>query len=248
MMHEAQMHRVNSFVTLTYDQVHLPVDRSLDVRHFQLFMKRLRKARSPQKIRFYHCGEYGPQTLRPHYHAALFGCDFPDQVEVDGGSKSGEQMWSSAELTSIWGKGLTTVQPLTFETAAYVAGYIIGKAQGLEASRRALERVDPVTGETWEVAPEYSTMSRRPGIGSRWLEEYQDDVYPHDFVVRSGGAKLAPPKFYDKKIDEDLLAELKERRAERGRERRMTHETPARRKAREEIVRARKAMSTRDVV
>ncbi len=83
----------NCFITLTYDEEHLPQDWSLDKSHFQKFMKRLRK-RYPQKIRYYHCGEYGENcrhgihtTLcpgcnvgRPHYHAILFNIDFHDRV------------------------------------------------------------------------------------------------------------------------------------------------------------------------
>jgi hypothetical protein len=53
---EASLHIFNSFITLTYDPDHLPKDGSLNVVHFQKFMKRLRKKISPLKIRFFHCG------------------------------------------------------------------------------------------------------------------------------------------------------------------------------------------------
>lgn len=46
MMHEASMHGSNLFLTLTYDDDHLPHDMSVNLRDFQLFMKRLRKALS----------------------------------------------------------------------------------------------------------------------------------------------------------------------------------------------------------
>jgi hypothetical protein len=39
----------------------------------------LRKKISPLKIRFFHCGEYGDKTRRPHYHALIFGYGFPDK-------------------------------------------------------------------------------------------------------------------------------------------------------------------------
>ena len=52
------MHMFNSFVTLTYDDDHLPEYNSLNYKHFQDFMKRLRK--SHNGVRFYMCGEYGP--------------------------------------------------------------------------------------------------------------------------------------------------------------------------------------------
>jgi hypothetical protein len=47
---------------LTYDPEHLPEDGSLNVVHFQKFMKRLRDRIKPLKIRFFHCGEYGDKT------------------------------------------------------------------------------------------------------------------------------------------------------------------------------------------
>ena len=73
-MHEASMHMFNSFVTLTYDDNHLPEYNSLNYKHFQDFMKRLRK--SNNGVRFYMCGEYGEDFSRPHYHALLFNCFF----------------------------------------------------------------------------------------------------------------------------------------------------------------------------
>ena len=77
-VHEAQLHSENSFITLTYNDDHIPRDGSLNKKHFQDFMKRLRKSIAPKKVRFYHCGEYGPKLLRPHYHAILFGHQFDD--------------------------------------------------------------------------------------------------------------------------------------------------------------------------
>ena len=71
------MHMFNSFVTLTYDDDHLPEYNSLNYKHFQDFMKRLRK--SHNGVRFYMCGEYGEDFSRPHYHALLFNCFFPDR-------------------------------------------------------------------------------------------------------------------------------------------------------------------------
>lgn len=64
---------------LTYDEDNVPRTssgtRSLRQRDVQLFMKRLRKRLSKDKVfcRFFYCGEYGPTTKRPHYHILLFG-------------------------------------------------------------------------------------------------------------------------------------------------------------------------------
>lgn len=55
--HEALGHKDNCLITLTYNDGDLQGRKSLDMREFQLFMKRLRKKYG--KVRFLHCGEYG---------------------------------------------------------------------------------------------------------------------------------------------------------------------------------------------
>ena len=78
-MHEAQMHKENSFITLTFEDKYLDKNLSLKKSDFQKFMKRLRKHYQPKKIRFLHAGEYGEITGRPHHHAILFGISFDDR-------------------------------------------------------------------------------------------------------------------------------------------------------------------------
>ena len=77
-MHEKSLYSLSSFLTLTYDDDHLPPNGTLVKRDFQLFMKRLRWEMG-DGIRFFACGEYGDGNLRPHYHALLFNVDFPDK-------------------------------------------------------------------------------------------------------------------------------------------------------------------------
>ena len=198
MMHEAQLHEHNWFVTLTYDDEHLPEWGSLNKAHFQAFVNRLRKARYPAKVRYFHCGEYGDQTGRPHYHAALFGVDFPDRMHF---SNRGEhKVWASDELGQLWGNGLTELGTLTFESAAYIARYVTKKVTGKRADSH-YERVDPATGELRRIEREYATMSRRPGIGRGWLQRYMTDVYPHDSVIVRG-QETKPPRYYDKVLEQ----------------------------------------------
>lgn len=52
-MDEASLHRHNSFITLTFNDKNLPLNRSLDVSVFQKFMKRLRKEVAPLRLRFF---------------------------------------------------------------------------------------------------------------------------------------------------------------------------------------------------
>lgn len=66
------------FITLTYDNIHVPRTSSgfntLSKRDVQLFLKRLRKRCSKRglSLRYYLCGEYGSKNFRPHYHAIIF--------------------------------------------------------------------------------------------------------------------------------------------------------------------------------
>lgn len=205
-MHEAQMHPKSKegdsggscFLTLTYDNEHLDENHSLNVKDWQDFAKRLRRHHGP--FRFLHCGEYGEQNHRPHFHALIFGHDFKaDSVPVPQASSS-SPLWASESVQRIWGKGFHTIGACTPETARYVASYTLKKAMG-KARAHAIERVDPTTGETWEVAPEYATQSRRPGLGTSWFHRYWKDVYPDNFVVFDG-LKAKPPIFYDRLLEQ----------------------------------------------
>lgn len=226
------MHPINAFVTLTYDDLHMPENRSLDKSHFQKFMKRLRK-NTGLKIRYYMCGEYGDTTDRPHYHALLFGCDFPDKVKHSG--KGDKTLYKSEQLDKIWGMGFCTIGPVNYQTAGYVARYIMKKVNGDEAIKH-YRRFQPETGEVYSIIPEYSDQSRRPGIGTEWFQNFKSDVYPSDFLV-SSGSKQRVPRAYDKlldKISPQLLQEIKDKRISDSKKRK-SDSTPARLKVRETI-------------
>lgn len=212
-VHESQLHDENCFVTLTYDDAHLPRGGSLDVGHYQKFMKRLRKKFSDRKIRYYHCGEYGDQLERPHYHACLFGLRFPDQQLLKEGN--GNFLFISETLQQLWPYGFSTVGELTFESAAYVARYCLKKITGFGAHDH-YQKCDPRTGELVEVLPEYVTMSRRPGIGAEWYKKYSGDLWPRDEAPIPGrGVVKKVPRYYSdllEKVDPVLFAEIKKRR------------------------------------
>lgn len=192
-MHEASLHEQNCFLTLTYRDEDLPSDRSLDVKDFQDFMKRFRK-RVGVPLRYYHCGEYGEKYFRPHYHACIFGYDFPDKVLFKR-TPGGDALFKSDLLSSLWPKGFCTIGNVTFESAAYVARYITKKITGKDASEHYVHICED-TGEINKIRPEYTTMSRRPGIAADWFRKFSGDVYPSDSVVVRG-KEMRPPKFYD---------------------------------------------------
>lgn len=193
------MHEVNSFVTLTYEKA--PLCGSLCIRHFQLFMKQLRKQLGLKKVRFFHAGEYGEENGRPHYHVAFFGLDFDDKVLLS--ERDGIRLYTSPALGKVWGRGFVVVGQLTYESAAYVARYCLKKVNGPCSEKHYGGR-----------RPEYTTMSRNPGIGRTWFDEFHKDVYPSDEVLVNGKS-YKPPRFYDKlldKMDPEKLESVKMQR------------------------------------
>lgn len=198
-MHEAQMHRENCFVTLTYADEELPKNGSLDKSHLQKFFKRLRK-NTGKEIRYYACGEYGDETQRAHYHACIFGHSFADQLEY---RQIGDvTLYMSDELNRLWGHGGTTVGELNFQTAAYTARYVMKKQTGLAKKGGGYATLDPQTGEITHLVQPYAVMSLRHAIGKTWIQKFHGDIYNADkdhIVVK--GKKQKAPSYYDKIYD-----------------------------------------------
>lgn len=246
-VHEASLYERNCFLTLTYDDAHLPVSHSLDKTAFPKFMKRLRQKYfrgRKSDVRYFSCGEYGELFGRPHYHACVFNFDFEDKKLFKYG-EGGEPLYTSEALQSLWPFGHCTIGEVTFESAAYVARYVMKKITGKDAasiqedgSLGPYVHIDEATGEMFEREPEYTTMSRRPGIGTGWVKKYKTDVYPGDFVVIRGGLKCTPPKFYDRLLSEAELEKYKRGRKIRA-VRRKEDNTPQRLRVRERVTQAR---------
>lgn len=195
-MHEAKLHEDNAFLTLTYNDENLPVSGSLDYSHFQKFMKRLRHVSGP--VRFFMCGEYGDQTARPHYHALIFGYDFPDK-RYWRRSAGGFPLYRSAQLEKLWTYGNAEIGSVTVQSAGYCARYCLKKVTGdLSESH--------YSGRT----PEFAHMSLKPGIGAKFFEKYEAGIFPDDFVV-ADGIKVPVPRYYEKLWKGDIDG-LKERR------------------------------------
>jgi hypothetical protein len=206
-MHEASLHDQNCFITLTYDNDHCPSDRSLNYGDFQRFMKRFRKKFKGSTIRFYMAGEYGEKFERPHFHACIFGFNFPD-LTLWKRTPSGALIYRSKSLEDLWPFGYSSVGDVTFESAAYVARYVMKKRTGKGIGDH-YETTDMETGEIKDRVPEFNRMSLKPGIGANWFKRYHTDIYPHDYVVVNG-RETRPPKFYDKKFAEQFPEEFEQ--------------------------------------
>lgn len=211
-VHEAQMHEVSSFITLTFDPEFLPADLSINVRHWQLFAKRVRKRLGP--FRFLSCGEYGERFRRPHYHACVFGQDFDRKSWKLFRRAPGGDLYTSEVLSSLWQQGFCTIGSLSYESAAYVARYVMKKVGVAPENTEAYRRVNPLTGEEWYVSREFLTMSRRPGIGAGWYDRFKSDVFPGDRIVHAG-KRYTVPMFYLRRLeteDPSLFAVVKAKR------------------------------------
>lgn len=209
-VHEASLWENNCFLTLTYSDANLPSDGSLNKRHWQLFMKKLRKRFSGSTIRFYMCGEYGDSFSNPHFHACIFGFDFPDKELFS--TKHGVNLSRSSILESLWPYGFSTIGDVNFESAAYVARYVLKKVGG-KLSDSHYQAVLGSTGEIVHLMPEFTLMSRRPGIASGWWHKYHSDT-DKDFLTMRG-VKMRPPKFYDRLLHQHYPEVLNEHKLTR---------------------------------
>ncbi len=208
-VHESCLHEFahgNCFVTFTYrgkdecsekqfkNAHYVPEDYSLNYYHFRDFIKRLRR-HFPQKIRYFHCGEYGDENLRPHYHACLFNVSFDDQIVEQ--QEQGINTYSSPTLSKLWPYGFCTIGELNFETASYTAGYILKKITGNQANEAYLRNDE--YGVAYWVKPPYITMSLKPGIGEEFYKRYKDDFFPADeSPVPGKGIIKKVPRYYEK--------------------------------------------------
>lgn len=201
--HELRYHERSMFLNLTYDDANLPPDRNLVMAHLQCFFKRYRillSRSSGEKIRYLACGEYGDLKGRPHYHALIFGHAFTDLTRFLK-TNSSLPVYTSSKMASLWPYGRVIIGSGTTASAAYIARYVMKKSSIKDYT--AMNRV-----------PEFITMSRRPGIGSKYFDEFKDDCYPSDEVVIDG-KRMPVPKFYDRcleKADPELFAQIKQKR------------------------------------
>lgn len=178
------------FVTLTYDEDHIPFDvngnMAVSVDDVQRFMKRLRKACPGYRIRYFLNSEYGPETGRPHYHALIF--NIPEHLIFQGALriKRGRSVsFTSPWLQSIWKNGNVEFGIASKERAGYCAKYFVDRKD-----------IDPI------LRPNFSLMSRDPGIGHDYQEKIADKVKALGLhaCLNSSGTYVGLPRYYSNKI------------------------------------------------
>lgn len=205
---EQLYHQDTWFITLTYDDQHLPpaypvdpatgeilsVHATLVKDDLKRFFKRLR-FNSGQKLRYYAAGEYGSQTYRPHYHVIVFGLRL-DDLKVLRHNFGGDPYYTSDFIAKCWPFGLHVIGRVTFESAAYVARYTIKKA------------THGYTQEYYQTAgiePEFQTMSLKPGIGYQFFADHPEMFDYSSFNVSTpyGGKRMTPPEYFRKMWSKD---------------------------------------------
>lgn len=167
------------FITLTYDNSCITCTDNglptLDYKDVQKYWKRLRKKQT-EKISYFLVGEYGTNTIRPHYHAIVFNC-------VD-----------KNHLVNEWNLGHVHVGTVTDKSLYYTLKY---------AHKSVVE--SPVGTEPWDDRlPEKAMMSK--GLGLTFLTPEMYNYYDQDpsrAVTMLGNKKLPLPRYYRDKIFTD---------------------------------------------
>lgn len=194
------------FITLTYSDEHLPPDRSLKKKDVQDFIKRVKKHFRSSKenpIRQIYCGEYGTQTLRPHYHVILFNCDFAD-AKFHYHSAQGHRIYTSKTLSRLWGFGIAEFGHAQPGSIAYLFKYILKKKSRKEKEKPLTIEHD---GITYDVEHEFIEASRNPGIGAHMRES---DSIKKGFLTIDGVKKKIPKYYLEhlRKTDPDTFDHL----------------------------------------
>lgn len=167
-MLEALEHEKKCFLTLTFDDEHLPKDGSLRVEHYQKFLKDLRERLPPKAIRFFFVGEYGEESGRPHYHAILFG--YPPCPFFNYKGCRLKYCETCRFIEKIWGKGFVSLGDVNKDSLSYVAGYVTKKMTHAEDKCTEKCTHPPLNGRF----PEFARMSLKPGIGGNTIPKFLD--------------------------------------------------------------------------
>lgn len=216
----------NYFLTLTYDDAHLPIrdhvslDKStgevliesenavLVPEHMTKFLKDLRRYYeyhyNHTGIRYFLAGEYGEKTLRPHYHMIVFNLPIFD-LKLYKESFSGNNLYNSVILNHIWGKGYVAIGNVTYESCAYVARYTTKKI-GINKDDYLAKGLEP----------EFVRMSRRPGIGYQYFKDNEEKIKKNDNIILKRGdnaVSFKPSRYFDTHfLDEDEQYQVKMKR------------------------------------
>lgn len=175
LMLESLGYGCSAFLTLTYDDEHLPLNEyrfpTLQREDLTLFFKRLRRDLEPRRIRYYACGEYGDHTARPHYHAIVYGIDYRERELCEEN----------------WPNGFVTLGDVTPASCNYVAGYVQKKLYDNESYD--------------DIEPPYSVMSKH--IGADYFNRHCIELLNNNYLLYRG-KKFKLPRYFWRMMDKEL--------------------------------------------
>lgn len=175
LLHELSYHETGCFLTLTYDNDHLPHNNSINKRDLQLFFKLLRY-KYPFRIKYFACGEYGDVTFRPHYHVLIFGIDKTQQLLIN----------------SCWKHGFIHYGYVSRKSIGYVVGYISKKYNGRYKDEKYTSK-----------GLECPFQLQSQGIGFEYaLDNFK--TLNENLCINYQGAKVKIPRYYLKKFKFDM--------------------------------------------
>lgn len=193
------------FVTLTYDDYNLPrvipynglicsekinplllyLNEAYPTavkKDLQKFFKRLRKS---ETFSYYAISEYGPKTLRPHYHMLV---NFPCRNQQD-------LPLLETKLKEVWHLGYVECSQITDGRIKYVTFYASKSASYV---RDYLDKCE-------YIQPPFSLMSKRMGID--FVRKNFDFIRSHNYLYDiDTGKKIHVPRYFRKKVLENLDA------------------------------------------
>lgn len=206
LINEAKYHKKVCFITCTFDnKILISKDKKINKykadisfiyhiknskEYFKKFIKRLRKHYKNNYISYYHVGEYGEKTKRPHHHAIIYGINFEEDRKTGELSKSGHIQYISETLTKLWGAGRCTIQDANNNNIIYTAQYV-NKKNNVE------ERYKPIF-----------SFSNRCKISEKWAIRNHKELQK-GYIETNDKKKFPIPKSYKKAI---------KKRAEEGKE------------------------------
>lgn len=220
---ESKLWKNNIFLTLNYDDEHVPRGKygnmslsSDDVDRFINSLRRKFHRLGHKGVRYMLCGEYnssGERALNPHYHMILFNCPLTDlTIDIPDGkghiihkindftkmpylySKFIADLWQDKDGKP---KGQVIIDDANFNTSSYVSKYIMKKQKGVSSS---------IYTETYGVEVPFLRMSSKPGIGFNMFmkdfSSYVDD--PLVIIPRLNKRPMIKglPKYYKRKMFE----------------------------------------------
>lgn len=182
----------SSFLTLTFDEAHMPQNRSANKKVMSDFFKRLRYY-SDKDFRYFYTSEYGDETFRLHYHVCMLNFDANDVQNVVDLSKA----WADKQGNRF---GIFTLTPLLPARIRYCVEYISFENPKMTAVYKALGLSKPV-----------HSCSKR--IGEDWIFAHEQEIRETNGYFSKGVLRPLPPYFQEKlgmKVKYDYLNNLNE--------------------------------------